>query len=315
MTKPFASTADVAEKATTLEELADGVYAFTAEGDPNLGAIVTAEGVVCVEAGATPLAVGRWLQRLRELTELPVRFLVLTHYHAVRVLGASAFDAEFVLAHAETRNLVAERGQMDFESEARRFPRLFAGIDSVPGLTWPTVTFADEMTLHLGGREIQIRHLGRGHTGGDAVVWLPEERILFSGDLVEAEAAPYTGDAYLREWQTTTLDGVAALAPRALIPGRGPTLEGGDVESAIAATREFLTVMCGEVAAARAAGGSLKDAFSAAHAALAPRFGGGAIFDHCLPFNVARAWDELDGKSPVIWTAERDREVWDHLND
>jgi glyoxylase-like metal-dependent hydrolase (beta-lactamase superfamily II) len=313
MTKPFASSADMTEKVTTLEEIADGVYAYTAQGDPNLGAIVTDDGVVAVEAGATPAGVSAWIARLRELTAAPIRFLVLTHYHAVRVLGASAFDAEWIVAHDATRDLVAQRGEMDFESEARRFPRLFAGIDSVPGLTWPTVTFAERMTLHLGGREIEVRHLGRGHTAGDAVVWLPDERVLFSGDLVEAEAAPYTGDAYLSEWRTGTLDAVTALGAKAVVPGRGPTLHGDQVADAIATTREFLTVMCDRVAAARETGGSLKDAFEAAHAALAPRFAGNAIFDHCLPFNVARAWDELDGREPVIWTAQRDREVWDLL--
>ena len=108
--KPFASSADLATKEQTLEVLADGVYALTAEGDPNIGAVEGEDFVVCFEALATPVAARRWLDRLREHTDKPVRYLVLSHYHAVRVLGASAFDAEVIVAHENTRALVAERG-------------------------------------------------------------------------------------------------------------------------------------------------------------------------------------------------------------
>ena len=144
--KAFASSADLAEKAQTLEVLADGVYALTAEGDPNIGAIEGEDFLVCFEALATPVAAREWLAKLREHTDKPVRYLVLSHYHAVRVLGASAFDAEVIVAHENTRALVAERGKEDWESEFGRMPRLAKGADSVPGLTWPTLTFSDRLT-------------------------------------------------------------------------------------------------------------------------------------------------------------------------
>ena len=97
--KPFASSADLTQKTETLEVLAEGVYALTAEGDPNVGAIEGEDFVVAFEARATPVAAREWLDRLREHTDKPVRHLVLSHYHAVRVLGASAFDAEEIIAH------------------------------------------------------------------------------------------------------------------------------------------------------------------------------------------------------------------------
>src|ERR687891_627737 len=204
--RPFASSADTAEKRSTLEELADGVYAFTAEGDPNVGAIVGPESILCVDARATPTAAREWLAALRERTDKPVEYLVLTHYHAVRVLGASAYDARHVLAHADTRRWTDERAAEDWESEYRRFPRLFRDAESIPGLTHPDLVYADALTVWLGEREVQIRYLGGGHTIGDAVVWLPQERVLFAGDLVEARAAPYMGDALVAEWQSGTLD-------------------------------------------------------------------------------------------------------------
>src|SRR6476661_11052775 len=121
----FASSADLGEKEQTLEVLAEGVYALTAEGDPNIGAIEGEDFVVCFEALATPVAAQDWLAKLRQHTDKPVRYLVLSHYHAVRVLGASAFDAEVIVSSAATRHLIAERGQQDWESEYGRMPRLF----------------------------------------------------------------------------------------------------------------------------------------------------------------------------------------------
>ncbi|WP_028938423.1 MBL fold metallo-hydrolase [Pseudonocardia spinosispora] len=315
--KPFASSADLTTKEQTLEVLADGVYALTAEGDPNIGAIEGEDFLVCFEALATPVAAADWLKILRQHTDKPIRYLVLSHYHAVRVLGASAFDAEVIVAHENTRALVAERGKQDWESEFARMPRLAKGAESVPGLTWPTLTFSDRLTIDLGGDrgDLELRYCGRGHTEGDIVAWLPRHRILFAGDLVEAEAALYTGDAFHREWSSTTLDAVSAFGAEALIGGRGGVSRGREaVGAAIAQTRNFLDVMIREVGAVQQRGGTLREAFEASHAALVDDYGRWPIFEHCLPFDVSRLWDELSGVDrPVIWTAERDREVWDQL--
>jgi glyoxylase-like metal-dependent hydrolase (beta-lactamase superfamily II) len=319
MAKPFASSADTEDKTQTLEILADGVYALTAEGDPNVGAIEGEDFLVCFEALATPVAARAWLQELRQHTAKPVRYLVLSHYHAVRVLGASAFDADVIVAHEKTRELVAERGKQDWESEFGRMPRLFREPESIPGLTWPTATFTDRFTIDLGGDrgDLVLQYCGRGHTEGDIVAWLPAQKILFAGDLVEAQAALYTGDAFHRDWAAGTLDAIAALGAEALIGGRGAVARGKDaVEAAVAQTRDFLTVMIREVGAVRERGGTLKEAFEVTHAKLEPRFGGWPIFEHCLPFDVSRLWDELSGiERPRVWTAERDREVWAELQE
>jgi glyoxylase-like metal-dependent hydrolase (beta-lactamase superfamily II) len=316
-TKPFASSADVDVKQQTLEVLGDGVYALTAEGDPNIGAIEGEDFLVCFEALATPVAARRWLTRLREHTDKPVRYLVLSHYHAVRVLGASAFDADMVVSSEQTKALIAERGEQDWASEYGRMPRLFEEPESIPGLTWPTVTFRDRMTIELGGNrgELVLQFLGRGHTEGDIVAWLPEQGIVFAGDLVESQAALYTGDAFHFDWAADTLDRVQALGARQLVGGRGAIARGPEaVAAAIEQTRDFLLTLQRTVGQAHRAGGTLKDAFEAAHAALAPQYGSWPIFEHCLPFDVARLWEEFDGvERPTIWTAERDRQVWDAL--
>jgi glyoxylase-like metal-dependent hydrolase (beta-lactamase superfamily II) len=309
--KPFASSADLGEKEATLARLGDGVYAYTAQGDPNVGCVIGRDSILAIEARATPVMAHEWIDVVRSLTDLPFGDLVLTHYHAVRTLGASAFGARRIIAHAATAALIEERGVEDWASEQGRMPRLFKGAESIPGLTRPNHTFEDAMTLDLGDRRVEIRYLGRGHTSGDIVVWLPEERILFAGDLVEAQAAPYMGDAHIADWRGPTLDAVAALGARQLVGGRGPVVEGAQVEDAIRDTRAFLSTTFDTVAGVRAAGGTLKEAFDRAYAALEPRYGGFPIFEHCMPFNVQRAWDELEGiDHPRIWTAERDRQVW-----
>jgi glyoxylase-like metal-dependent hydrolase (beta-lactamase superfamily II) len=317
MPKPFASSADLEEKTATLEQLAEGVYAYTAQGDPNVGAIVGTDAILAIEARATPYMAQKWIEVLRaEVGDLPFGDLVLTHYHAVRTLGASAFGARRIIAHDNTRALIEERGAADWASEQGRMPRLFAGAETIPGLTHPTDTFADRLTLDLGNRRVELRYLGRGHTSGDIVIWLPDERILFAGDLVEAQAAPYMGDSYPGEWSTTTLDAVAALEARQLVGGRGPVVADAAVGRAIEDTRAFLRTTLQGTRGVKERNGGLKEAFLEVHAALAPRYAGFPIFEHTMPFNVQRTWDELDGiEHPRIWTADRDREVWDALAD
>ena len=315
--KAFASSADLGEKTQTLEVLGDGVYALTAEGDPNVGAIEGEDFVVAFEALATPVAATDWLTKLREHTDKPVKYLVLSHYHAVRVLGASAFDAEVIIAHDNTRKLITERGKQDWESEYGRMPRLFKEPESIPGLTWPDVTFSDSLTIPLGEDrgDLVLQYCGRGHTAGDVAAWIPKQKILFAGDLVEAQAALYTGDAFHSDWSTGTLDRVKAFGAEQLVGGRGGVARGREaVDAAVEQTRGFLTTMLNEVGAVHRRGGTLAEAFEATHTALAPQFGHWPIFEHCLPFDVQRVWDEFDGIDwPRIWTPERDREVWDQL--
>src|SRR6266478_3776953 len=158
------------------------VRGFTAEGDPNSGVVIGDRSVLVVDAQATPRLAEEVLAHIRKVTDKPVKHVALSHYHAVRVLGASAYKDAELIASDVTRDLIAERGQQDMDSEIGRFPRLFRGKESIPGLTWPDLVFHKRMTLWMGEREVQIIHIGRSHTAGDTVVWLPKERVLFAGD-------------------------------------------------------------------------------------------------------------------------------------
>jgi glyoxylase-like metal-dependent hydrolase (beta-lactamase superfamily II) len=314
MSKAFASRADLEEKKVTFSKLADNAYAYTAEGDPNTGVIVGDDAVMVIDAQATPVMARDVIAKIRSVTDKPIRYDVLSHYHAVRVLGASAYGADHVIASQATQDLIVERGEQDYRSEYERFPRLFQAVDSSPGLTWPTITFTGEMTLRLGRTEVRLLQLGRGHTKGDIVAWLPAEKVLFSGDLVEYGATPYAGDAYLEDWPRT-LDRLAELRPEIPVPGRGEALSiARDVQSALDGTRAFVTRLYEAVRTGRAAGKPLKQVYQETSAALAPQFGHWVIFEHCLPFDVSRAYDEAGGlRDPRIWTAERDAEMWNAL--
>ena len=311
MTDTFASSGDLAVKQVSFTELAPGVFAFTAEGDPNSGVVVGDDGVLVFDAQATPAQAGRVIERVRAVTDKPVRHLVLSHYHAVRVMGASAYGAGQVIASAGTYDLIVERGQADFESEVGRFPRLFEDVASVPGLTWPTMAFSDRLTLWLGRRRVDLLHLGRGHTAGDIVAWLPEERVCFAGDLVEYGATPYCGDAHLRDWPHT-LDRLEALGADKMVPGRGAAMESpAQVAEAVGGTRSFIRDLYAVAEEGVAAGRSLKEVYDAALERMRPKYGHWVIFQHCMPFDVSRAYDEASGLDhPRIWTSERDREMW-----
>ncbi len=161
-TRAFASTADLGPKTVSFDRLGDGLYAYTAEGDPNSGIIVGDDGCMVIDAQATPAMAADVIARVRAVTDKPIRYVLLSHYHAVRVLGASAYEGATIIASDATRGLIVERGEQDKASEIGRFPRLFPGAESIPpGLTWPHVTFGTEMTVWLGRREVKLMHLGR----------------------------------------------------------------------------------------------------------------------------------------------------------
>ena len=314
MTKQFASAGDMTEKKISFTEIGEGLYAFTAEGDPNSGVIIGDDSVMIIEAQATPRLANKVIEKVREVTDKPISHLVLTHYHAVRVLGASAFAAPTVIMSDMARSMVVERGKEDWDSEFQRFPRLFQGHESIPGLTWPNTTFSDSMTVYLGKRRVDLMHLGRAHTAGDIVAHVPDANVMFTGDIVEYHSACYCGDGHFNDWGFT-LDAIKSFDVDAIAPGRGDALVGREmVGTAIENTRDFVESTYRPAARVAARGGSLKEAWDAVRAECNPKFADYAIYEHCLPFNVARAYDEARGiDTPRIWTAERDVEMWQQL--
>ena len=316
MTKHFASIADTDEKAVSFREVGAGCYAFTASGDPNSGVVIGDKAVLVVDAQATPATAKKVLAHIKGITDKPVKYVALTHYHAVRTLGASAYGAGDIITSDLTRRLIADRGEADWVAQKERFPRLFEDCDSIPGLTKPTLSFASSMSIDLGNKEVRLMHLGRGHTMGDVVVWVPDAAVLFAGDLVENKVACYCGDAHLDDWPRA-LERISAFRPKALVPGRGEALLNvQEVKRALDDTREFIETLRDTARTSVRMGRGLKATYNAVREAMDACFGAFAIYDHCMPFNVARAYDEALGiEAPQIWTRERDQDLWDALKE
>jgi glyoxylase-like metal-dependent hydrolase (beta-lactamase superfamily II) len=317
MEKQFASKADLKDKQISFIKLSDNAYAYTAEGDPNSGVIIGDTCCMVIDTTATPVMAQDLIRRIREVTDKPIKYVVLSHYHAVRVLGASAYfehGATEIIASQGTHDLIVERGAADMKSEIERFPRLFNAVESIPGLTWPTIVFEKELTLHLGSLEVKLMHIGPGHTKGDTIAWIPSQKICFSGDLVEYNAGVYTGDAQLEEWPAT-LEVLRTMKPEKLVPGRGSAMtNAADCEKAIDYTKRWVTDLYQTAKAGIAQGKNLKQIFADTRKVMDPVFGNVFIYEHCLPFDVTRAYDEASGiKHPRIWTAERDIEMWHAL--
>jgi glyoxylase-like metal-dependent hydrolase (beta-lactamase superfamily II) len=323
-TKIFASQADLADKKITFKQLSRHCWAYTAEGDPNSGVIIGDQYIMVSDATATPAMAQDLIAKIRTVSSKPIKYVLLTHYHAVRVLGASAYVAEGateIIASKGTLELIAERGAQDMQSEIDRFPRLFRGQESIPGLTWPSMVVGNgqpgrqgSLSINLGGVVVEIWHPGSGHTRGDTIAWVEDEKVLFSGDLVEFEAGVYTGDAQLEEWPAT-LEALRALGATAIVPGRGEAMQGAaDVNKALDYTRRWVTTLFQAGKEAAAQGMDLKAAMAHTRKSMDPVFGHVFIYEHCLPFDVSRAFDEAKGiKNPRIWTAARDKEMWGAL--
>jgi len=211
------------------------------EGRPNAGFIVTDSGVVVIDALASPAQGERLVQTIRSATRQPIRWLVLTHHHPDHHFGAIALRraGARVIAHPDVSTGVDEQSREAAESvwtqvvgkaEMRGFA--YADVPDVP------VTSAD--TLRLGGKIIVIAHPWRGpaHTAGDLIVWLPDERVLFAGDLLIEDGVTMVVDGSSRGL-LAALDTLAGLDARIVVPGHGAVP--AEPRALIARTREYIT--------------------------------------------------------------------------
>jgi len=237
-----------------VRELAPGVYAVVGdtgrgvEGRPNAGFVVTDEGVVVIDALASPRQGEQLLQTIRGVTDQPVKWLVLTHHHPDHHFGAVVLRkaGARVIAHPDRRSLAAEGGEDALIADWVRV----VGLDAMRGFEFADVpdrpvTRVD--TLRLGGRAIVITHPGAGHSAGDLLVWLPKERVLFAGDVLVEDGVSMVVDGNADEL-LRVLDVVGALHATAVVPGHGAIPR--RPAELIGKTREYLTGLQAEMRAA-----------------------------------------------------------------
>jgi glyoxylase-like metal-dependent hydrolase (beta-lactamase superfamily II) len=188
----------------------------------NAGFVVTPDGVVVIDALGSPALAEELLVQIRRITPLPVRHVIVTHYHADHIYGLQVFKAAGanIVAHALGRHYLSSdtaRLRLD-ASRQELWPWIDDKTQVIAADRWLD---APETQLTVGGVDIVIRHAGPAHTAEDLAVWLPQRGVLFSGDLVFRGRIPFVGQADSRQW-IASLEKLIADAPRTVVPGHGP---------------------------------------------------------------------------------------------
>jgi len=161
--------------------IAPGVYAITDLGFSNCGFIVTDEGVVVVDTLLIPAFAEEMVKEIRAVTDKPVKYVINTHWHTDHVGGNETFLPQaHIISHTFTRKIIVQRRKEQEEGKVDESLKSLGKFTFVP----PDITFDESLTLYLGGKEMELKFLGGGHTGGDIIVYLPKEKVLFSGDLL-----------------------------------------------------------------------------------------------------------------------------------
>jgi cyclase len=218
--------AAVAYKTGIIEGAADAYAFIQANGATNAGFIVGDEGVVVIDSLMTPTLAGKLYAAVRNVTPKPIRYLVNTHYHGDHVFGNQYFVPAPIISHANCRTELIEKFDANMQRYRSGRPELIPELEQIR-MTLPDVTFDHHMTIMLGEREIQLVYLGRAHTASDILLYLPQEKLLYVGDLAVHKTLPAFPDGHITKW-LTVLDEVAKIDAETIVPGHGPV--GGKAE-------------------------------------------------------------------------------------
>jgi glyoxylase-like metal-dependent hydrolase (beta-lactamase superfamily II) len=237
-----------------VRRLADGVYAVPGdsgrgvEGRPNAGFIETRDGVIVIDALASPQQGEQLVQAIRSVTPQPIKWLVLTHHHPDHHFGAIVFRrlGAKVIAHPDRSMLASEAGEGALLADWVRL----VGLDAMRGFQFadkPDRPVTGTDTLRLGGRIVVITHPGAAHSAGDLMIWLPHERVLFAGDLLVEDGVTMVVDGNSREL-LRALAGIQKLHPKTVVPGHGAIPRVPD--ELVARTRGYITSLQDEMKSA-----------------------------------------------------------------
>lgn len=268
-------------------KLAEGVYGFIGkQGAANSGFVVTHEGVVVIDTQGTKELALLLKNKIHEITDKPIVYVINTHYHGDHTFGNQYFkDAKEVISHENTKKNLIEKDKQHRE----QFKKFF-GEDSLEGLelTLPTKTFKDTLTLHAGGKTIELVYLGKGHTDGDIIVYLPIERIMFGGDLLYKGRLPWLGDAYSSDW-IETLKKLKNFDAGVYMPGHGSA---GDI-SMLFALQQYLADLRHEVRRYIAMGKTLDEMKNEISLS---KYKDWLKYKEWLPLNAEKVYKEFTGK-------------------
>ncbi|OGW61003.1 MAG: hypothetical protein A2V83_07105 [Nitrospirae bacterium RBG_16_64_22] len=276
-----------------LKKVSDRFYFFQGDfGNPNSGVIVTPGGLVVIDAQWSTAAAGDFLREIREVSDLPVRFLVYTHAHADHVSGAHVLaQGATVAASASTAREMEERGREMVDALKERIRNQ---ADDLP-LVLPALTFSGRTVIRIGGVDVVLIDVGRGHSWGDTAVFLPEEGILYAADLVATNRFPWIRESSIREW----LAALARLSAETggpvekVFPGHGEPGGAAQIER----TKRLLEALRREVGAAIEAGWST---FEAQRRIRLTEFSSLENYEFRLPPAVGRVYEEMEAEKEGI---------------
>ena len=326
--RPKPPGAEFSGEAFRFNKIQDGIYHAVGSGAMSVGCnatiIVNAEDVLIVDSHSTPAAAWALAEQVKTITDKPIRYVINTHFHWDHAHGNQVYGPDVeVIGHEFTRRMLAAgesmRGrswdmfiggvpsqiaQLGKQIEAmadgapkeklreqlriqEQYRQALATIKPQP----PTITLTDTMTLYRGGREIRLMFLGRAHTGGDVVVYLPKERVVATGDLLTAGPS-YLGDAYLMDW-SATLERLRALDFDTVLPGHGDAFQG---KAKIDHFQSYLKDFWQQAKTMHDAGLSAEEAARRidmrSHAGDFPTVKDIGVLNH----GVYRAYDQIDGR-------------------
>ncbi len=259
---------------TEIIELETGVFARLHEGLTNAGIIVGDDGVLVIDSLRVPSFGRDLIHDVRHITDKPIRYLVDTHSHWDHAWGNEEFPDATIIGH---ENCYEEMVDVEWNRQWRE--KVVSSGDpwseeaKLVNITPPNLTFETSMRLYIG-REVRLLFLGRAHTGGDTHIYLPDDGIVFCGDVAQDGGMPFLADSYPSEWPATDDRLVELNAPR-FVSGHGPVGE----HAALVEARDFIHDMVGSLEAAKREGRSAQDAASTTIAALTPRYGGWRGFE------------------------------------
>jgi cyclase len=280
--------------AFTLTKIGPGVWAAidgrtkVAAGG-NAGFVIGDDGVVVVDTFVTADAAKQLLAEIRKLTQLPVKFVVNTHYHADHVGGNRVFADAVILAHRHVRGWIHPENLKLLGPDVK--PEMKSFID---GLVAPTMGYDHAVDLHLGSRAIQVRAFP-GHTGGDSVVIIPDAKVAFGGDLFWRNTLPNTIDASTKAWVGTLSTLAATYGDYTFVPGHGGLGTANDVS----AFRDYLATLQTLVAEAHAQGKSGTALVEAVTPLLSGKYAQWDFFKVLADRNIREAEEELRGTKRV----------------
>ncbi len=282
---------DVPVWATEMREITPGVYAyFQAEGGwflSNAGLIVGDDCAIVIDSLGTIGFNRDFLEEIQQVTDKPVRYLVNTHHHGDHIYGNHLFTGATAICHTRCREEIRKTGEPDPERLSQVFPGLdFTGVR----MTLPDITFERQLTLYPGKREVLLLYYQPAHTVGDIIAWLPQDGIVFAGDLLFLYSTPLCLQGSFNGW-IEVMKAMADLDARVYIPGHGPQCGQEGVRECL----DYLVFLYGEARRRFDAGMSAREA---ARAISLGRFKKWANWERIVA-NVARLYGEFRGEDPL----------------